>query len=229
MKQARYGRVFDLQATVEKSLTAHSKLKALKEDLGGPEPFPALPIHLPFLESIMGSPILNEIVSPYTGRRLKPYIRRDFEFSCAHLNVLNALKEKFHSSAIDQTGVEEEAFHQEWTFSCLDYEYFSSRHLTQVNSMLANCFWQGIDVSEALQYPDYGIVAVYRQLVVGVALGNPEGYVSYIAVLPGWNGSGIASFMLYWLCKVLVHCSLHIRMFRNSIISFVRSLWITMY
>jgi cysteine-rich protein 2-binding protein len=62
-------------------------------------------------------------------------------------------------------------------------------------------------VSEGLQYPEYCLVAVYRKLVVGVAVLVPnasatESYLSYIGVHPEWQRLGIASFFLLFLIEV---------------------------
>lgn len=61
-------------------------------------------------------------------------------------------------------------------------------------------------MSECLSYPDFSIVALYKKLVVGCAflvpdVGHNEAYVSFMAVRPGWQRAGIASFMLYHLTQ----------------------------
>lgn len=61
-------------------------------------------------------------------------------------------------------------------------------------------------MSECLSYPDFSIVALYKKLVVGCAFLVPdvshnEAYVSFMAVRPGWQRAGIASFMLYHLTQ----------------------------
>lgn len=61
-------------------------------------------------------------------------------------------------------------------------------------------------MSECLTYPDFSIVALYKKLVVGCAflvpdVGHNEAYVSFMAVRPGWQRAGIASFMLYHLTQ----------------------------
>ncbi len=62
--------------------------------------------------------------------------------------------------------------------------------------------FMNIQVSEHLDYPDYSIVAMYKHLVIGCALMTPDGYLNYIAVLPGWERAGVARYMLYYLIKV---------------------------
>jgi len=61
-------------------------------------------------------------------------------------------------------------------------------------------------VSECLSYPDYSVVALYKKLVIGCGflvpdVGYNEAYISFMAVRPSWQRSGIASFMLYHLIQ----------------------------
>lgn len=109
----------------------------------------------------------------------------------------------------------------------IDYCYVRPHHIAAVNSLLQNNFWQGIDsklthisrlfisnpqsfiqcqVSECLSYPDFSIVALYKKLVIGCAflvpdVGHCAAYVSFMAVRPGWQRAGVASFMLYHLTQ----------------------------
>lgn len=62
-------------------------------------------------------------------------------------------------------------------------------------------------MTDCLSYPDYSIIALYKKLVIGCAflvpdVGHNEAYVSFLAVRPGWERVGIASFMLYHLTQV---------------------------
>eukprot|EP00842_Homolaphlyctis_polyrhiza_P001483 jgi/Hompol1/2335/HPOL_005301-RA len=74
-------------------------------------------------------------------------------------------------------------------------------HLQSVNELLSRAFWPGIDVSENLLYPDFSVVVLYKRLVIACAFMTPEGYITYITVAPGWQGSGIASMMLVHLVQ----------------------------
>lgn len=61
-------------------------------------------------------------------------------------------------------------------------------------------------MSECLSYPEFTIVALYKRLVVGCAflvpdVGHNDAYISFMAVRPGWQRAGIASFMLYHLTQ----------------------------
>lgn len=101
----------------------------------------------------------------------------------------------------------------------IDYCYFRKEHLSQVNETLCRRFWPGIDstlhsdvsprqtlpltdvlidlflhiviVTEALQYPEFSVVVLYKRLVVGCAFMTPEGYITYVAVSAGWEKAGI--------------------------------------
>lgn len=49
-------------------------------------------------------------------------------------------------------------------------------------------------------------MALYKQLVVGCAflvpdVGHNDAYISFMAVRPGWQRAGIATFMLYHLTQ----------------------------
>ncbi|KAG0322378.1 Cysteine-rich protein 2-binding protein [Podila horticola] len=83
----------------------------------------------------------------------------------------------------------------------IDYCYFRKEHLSQVNETLCRRFWPGIDMTEALQYPEFSVVVLYKRLVVGCAFMTPEGYITYVAVSAGWEKAGIGQFMLYHLMQ----------------------------
>ncbi|KAF9420891.1 Cysteine-rich protein 2-binding protein [Podila epigama] len=83
----------------------------------------------------------------------------------------------------------------------IDYCYFRKEHLAQVNETLCRRFWPGIDMTEALQYPEFSVVVLYKRLVVGCAFMTPEGYITYVAVSAGWEKAGIGQFMLYHLMQ----------------------------
>ncbi|KAG0230256.1 Cysteine-rich protein 2-binding protein [Actinomortierella wolfii] len=83
----------------------------------------------------------------------------------------------------------------------IDYCYLRKEHLPQVNETLCRRFWPGIDMTDALQYPDYSVVVLYKRLVIGCAFMTPEGYITYVAVSAGWEKAGIGQFMLYHLIQ----------------------------
>ena len=87
-------------------------------------------------------------ISPYTFRRLKPYIRRDYESRPLKLRLLEELavyhQRKRASAAIDAKAVS--------TVEPvpLDYCYMRREHLPYVNHFLSQFFWPGIDSKRAL-------------------------------------------------------------------------------
>lgn len=61
-------------------------------------------------------------------------------------------------------------------------------------------------MTECLNYPDFTVVPLYKKLVAGCAfmvpdVGHNEAYISFMAVRPCWQRSGIATFMLYHLTQ----------------------------
>lgn len=119
-------------------------------------------------------------LSAWNGRKLRPYIRRDFKSRPPMMQILQQIVSR---RTMDTQ--------QYFSAASIDYVYFQPEHLPQVNSMLRRCFWEGIDVSESLLFPEYSIVALYKRVIVGCAFMTPEAYITYIAVLPGWENAGI--------------------------------------
>ncbi|KAI9190594.1 uncharacterized protein BJ171DRAFT_543631 [Polychytrium aggregatum] len=144
------------------------------------------PYHRSFMSRLLGSAggrdtwsTQQSWTSSYTGKALKPFIWRDFSSRPATMLLFHEILSKRSS-------------YQGEIWKCvekdsIDYVYFSREHLVQVNSILSVIFWPGIDVSENLTWPDFGVVALYKRLVVGCALMTPEFYLTYIAVRPGWE------------------------------------------
>lgn len=128
-----------------------------------------------------------------SGKKLSAFILKNYDATNAKLpSLLSELQKKKRLGLVD-------------------FLYFQPRHLIQVNSLLEQLFWTGIDVSEFLNQ-DYSIVCCFQSLVIGCGLCTKEGYLSYLGVLPGWENVGICSFMLYWICKlnmrdITLHCS----------------------
>ncbi|KAI0675684.1 hypothetical protein C8Q78DRAFT_1066396 [Trametes maxima] len=91
----------------------------------------------------------------------------------------------------------------------ITYCSLQPRHLPQIHDLLSRAFWDGIDVSDSLEYSPEKctIVATYKQLVVGAAfLSSPqETYITYLAVRAGWDNSQIATSMLYHLITLNPH------------------------
>lgn len=174
-----------------------------------------------FKERLMGENLFRKIVSPYTGRPLLPYIRRDFESRTPKLRLLEELMvahrkrscrpdaNKWYTREMINT-VRASAT----AAPSIDYTYLKPALVGRVNRLLCEEFWPGIDVSECTEYPDFTVVALYKSMVVGAAFMTPEeAYVTYIAVHPEWRGAGIATFMMYHLIQtcpgkdVMLHVS----------------------
>ncbi|KAJ8660973.1 hypothetical protein O0I10_003195 [Lichtheimia ornata] len=146
-------------------------------------------------------------LSAWNGRKLRPYIRRDFQNVTPYMETLMRIRSRNSN-------------HPQNERHSIDYVYFQPQHLEQCNAMLRRCFWDGIDVSESLLFPEFSIVALYKRLVVGCAFMTPEAYVTYFAVLPGWNNAGIGQFMLYHLFQTAISkdITLHVSANNNAMI-----------
>ncbi|KAJ2863805.1 hypothetical protein GGH94_003353 [Coemansia aciculifera] len=118
------------------------------------------------------------------------------------LQVHRAIRERKHA-IFDKLGLEAEKPSWRDERDSIDYVYFQSEHVQQVNELLQRTFWPGIDMSDALQTPEFSIVALYRRNVVGCAFLTPDAYLTYIAVSAGWEGAGIARYMIYHLAQTV--------------------------
>jgi len=132
--------------------------------------------------------VTNWSISPYSGTRLSPYIRRDTETEPAGLAILRSL-DKFSSR-----------------LHPIDFCYLQPQLVPAVNCLAEKLFWPGIDLEEGLQFPDFSCVALYKKLCIGFGLVVPdcrwsESYLSHLAVHPAWRNQGIATFMLYHLIQ----------------------------
>ncbi|KAK9764537.1 hypothetical protein K7432_007869 [Basidiobolus ranarum] len=167
-----------------------------------------------FARRLYGHPDLSNTLtsfqtwtSPYFGRKLRPYIRRDYESKPPKLQLLENIVG--YSKRLDPT----------WNpppSAPIDYCYFQPQHLQQVNDCLCRCFWPGIDMSEALLFPDFSIVALYKRMVIGCAFMTADAYITYIAVDQGWEGSGIGQFMLYHLIQTSIGKDVTLHVFANN-------------
>ncbi|CAD5113557.1 DgyrCDS2722 [Dimorphilus gyrociliatus] len=131
------------------------------------------------------------------GHLLKPYIFRDEHSRPPRLALLEDIIAYGHRN---------DPHWKPSVKSSIDYQYFSEDCLKEVNNLLREFFWPGIDVSEALDYPEYSVVALYKKVVIGCAFIVPsvnvnESYISFIVTRPGWQKSSIGTFMLYHLIQ----------------------------
>ncbi|XP_069811050.1 cysteine-rich protein 2-binding protein isoform X1 [Dendropsophus ebraccatus] len=137
------------------------------------------------------------IVSPYTARILKPYIRRDYETRPCRLQLLAQIRAYAHRS--DPSWAPDPQ-------APIDYCYVRPGHIPTINSICQEFFWPGIDVSECLQYPDFSVVVLYKKVIIAFGFMVPdakynEAYISFLFVHPEWRRAGIATFMIYHLIQ----------------------------
>ncbi|XP_078656314.1 cysteine-rich protein 2-binding protein-like [Branchiostoma floridae x Branchiostoma belcheri] len=153
-----------------------------------------------FLNRLVGTDdqmAMQSIISPYTARVLKPYIRRDYESRPLKLRLLLEIQAYTHRK--DPT----------WAApppAPIDYCYVRPQHVPTVNALCRQFFWPGIDLSECLQYPDFSVVVLYKKVVIGFSFLVPdvkinEAYVSFVLVHPEWRQAGIGTFMMYHLIQ----------------------------
>ncbi|KAJ2784214.1 hypothetical protein H4R18_001269 [Coemansia javaensis] len=191
------------------------------EQLGAPDTAAATPYAHSFASRLLGRAALRDSltlagarVSPFHGRRLRPFIWRDFwpAADCSGggggarattalpmLRTLRAIRGRQHA-LLQARGLGAAPAPER---DAIDYVHFQAGHVRQVNALLCRTFWPGIDVSEALQYPEFSVVALYRRRVVGCAFLTPDAYLTYIAVAAGWEGAGMARFMLFHLTQTV--------------------------
>ncbi|OLY84649.1 Cysteine-rich protein 2-binding protein [Smittium mucronatum] len=147
----------------------------------------------------------NIQISPFHGRILRPFI---WSLKIEPLNYPPRIKlnklilTRAHPLLRKQLGSLKHTSSY-YTDEYVSFCYFNKIHLDQVNELLTNSFWPGIDMSEALSCPEFSIIAVYKRKVVGCAFLTPDAYLTYIAVASGFNRIGIASYMLFQLIQSL--------------------------
>ncbi|XP_074642134.1 cysteine-rich protein 2-binding protein-like isoform X2 [Tubulanus polymorphus] len=140
---------------------------------------------------------LQNIVSPYTARILKPFIRRDYESRPLKMKLLNEIV-AYHNR--------KDPLWRPCQMPPIDYCYVRPQHIPSINSLCKEFFWPGIDLSDCLQYPEFSCVVLYRKFVIGFAFMVPdvkynEAYISFLFTHPEWRRAGIAKFMLYHLIQ----------------------------
>jgi len=137
------------------------------------------------------------IISPYTHRHLKPYIFRDPVTKPLWLKLLNEIREHFRrKNGLPRSRVVE----------TIDYSYVRAKHIKSVNALARQFFWPGIDLTESLNYPDFSVIALYKNLVIGFGFMVPdistnENYITFLFTRPYWTNCGIAKFMIYHLIQ----------------------------
>ncbi|KAJ3745779.1 hypothetical protein DFH05DRAFT_1489426 [Lentinula detonsa] len=140
----------------------------------------------------------NSFISRLYGNhaRTPGLMHVDWDTNTPWMNLMEDIREYYQLLHPNRDPVVE-------TRSAIMYTSLQPSHLPQVHDILSRSFWQGIDVSDSLDYSPEKctVVASYNKMVVGVAImSSPrETYITYLAVKHGWDSSNIATTMLYLL------------------------------
>lgn len=142
--------------------------------------------------------------SPYTARKLKPFIFQTTE--------IVPLRAKLNAEIINHPLARRNANENDIASSqslapkeSVDFCYLQEHHMPAVNSLVSRFFWP-VDLTECLQYPDFTCVVLYGKLLIGCAFMTPdvkvnEAYISFLLVHPDFQRSGIGRIMLYHLIQ----------------------------
>jgi ribosomal protein S18 acetylase RimI-like enzyme len=146
------------------------------------------------------------VVSPFSGKTLPPFIAEEEECRAPKLAFLNQLKglrslEDSDQQVIDFDSLLKPSYTKQATPQTspqlrLKYSNLRKEFVKQCNDLLSDSFWPGINIAEALDCPDYAIIALVGLSVVGCAICNADGYLSYLYIRPDFQGYGIASKLL---------------------------------
>ncbi|XP_068140425.1 LOW QUALITY PROTEIN: cysteine-rich protein 2-binding protein [Drosophila tropicalis] len=160
-----------------------------------------------FYARLAGSDQYELFKSPYSQRILHPFIFRSENIAPPWLRLMCEMQHRI-------TGCHP-------TRGTIDLCYVRPQHIPAVNALLQSVFWPGIDVSDCLSYPDYSVVALYKKLVIGCGflvpdVGYNEAYISFMAVRPNWQRSGIATLMLYHLVQTCMSKDITLHVSANN-------------
>ncbi|KAG7444472.1 uncharacterized protein BT62DRAFT_245354 [Guyanagaster necrorhizus] len=137
----------------------------------------------------------------------------DWETVTPWMALMNDVRQHYRLAHPGQNHVAE-------TSAPIEYCSLRACHLGQVHELLAGAFWEGIDVSDSLDYwPERcTVVATYKRLVVGIAIiSSPrETYITFLAVKPGWDNAQIATSMLYHLIQLNPHKDITLHVSANN-------------
>ncbi|KZS94577.1 hypothetical protein SISNIDRAFT_453517 [Sistotremastrum niveocremeum HHB9708] len=152
------------------------------------------------LAGIKMTPFRCSFASRLAGRQnvIQKFVMRDWESQTMWMSLL----EDIH---LHHTFLHPGRQSIPYIRSTIDYSFLQQRDLLQLHELLHKSFWDGINVSDALQnFPETcTVVARYKHLVLGAVLmsGPDEPYITYLVVRPGWDNAHIARCMLYCLIK----------------------------
>jgi GNAT superfamily N-acetyltransferase len=140
--------------------------------------------------------VLAFITSPYTSRKLPPFIFRTPDLTPPKVQVNREVMEKFGHLHPPQPPPLPKS---------IDFCYLQPHHVPAVNNLVSHFFWP-VDISECLQYPDFTCVVLYGKLVVGCGFMTPdvkvnEAYISFLLVHPDFQRCSIGKIILYHLIQ----------------------------
>lgn len=138
------------------------------------------------------------ITSPYTTRKLKPFIFRSSELLPPKVRVNREIVQKWQEGHECDPDIPPLP-------STIDFCYLQEHHLPAVNNFVSHFFWP-VDLCECLQYPDFTCVVLYGKLVIGCGFMTPdvkvnEAYISFLAVHPDFQHCSIGTIILYHLIQ----------------------------
>ena len=153
------------------------------------------PVFRTFRQTLCGAEDnISHITSPYTTRKLPPYIFRTSDLVPAKVRLNRGIVEHRH---VDPPPPPQPA--------TIDFCYLQEHHLPAVNSLVSHFFWP-VDLSECLQYPDFTCVVLYGKLVIGCGFMTPdvkvnEAYISFLLVHPDFQRCAVGKIILYHLIQ----------------------------
>lgn len=133
-------------------------------------------------------------ISPFSGLRLPAYIHRESGIRPLKLRLFDEMREKGYLKEDEGNNANELDLS-----NTIDFIHVRKEFIPQVNRLLRKFFWPSIDMAESLDYPDYGVVVLYRKLVIGCAFMTPDSYVTYLLIHPEWADAGLGSILLHLL------------------------------
>ena len=149
-----------------------------------------------FRQTLCGAgDVQTPITSPYTARKLPPFIFRSSELLPAKVKLNHSIHSRVAPGDICCVPQPES----------IDFCYLQEHHLPAVNNFVSHFFWP-VDLSECLQYPDFTCVVLYGKLVVGCGFMTPdvkvnEAYISFLLVHPDFQRCSIGKIILYHLIQ----------------------------
>ncbi len=145
--------------------------------------------------------ICSLITSPYTTRKLKPFIFRTSELLPPKVKVNREICQR----SPDPPHPPPSSHPHPPSPQTIDFCYFQEHHLSAVNNLVSHFFWP-VDLAECLQYPDFTCVVMHGKLVIGCGFMTPdvkvnEAYISFLLVHPDFQRCSIGKIILYHLIQ----------------------------